>query len=111
MFGLSFVCAANSLRRVASTSMPSALQGQAFHERIYIVRMSCYFCSVVALVEIGQLDRVEQIRDLRFGQDLALADDFKDSLSALVGFVRQLRRLLVSETGLSAVTMPTVVSM
>ena len=49
------------------------------------------------LIEIGQLDRIEQVVDLCFRQDFLLADDLEDSFAALVGFVRELRRLLVAE--------------
>src|SRR5262245_1008923 len=45
---------------------------------------------VLALVQVGQLDRVEQIFDLILGQDVLLADDLEDPLTALVGLGRQL---------------------
>src|SRR5262245_54274639 len=54
---------------------------------------------VLAPVEVRQLDRVEQIGDLLLVQDLLLADDLDDPLSALVGLRRQLGRLLVAEHG------------
>ena len=57
-----------------------------------------YFLLVLAsLIEIRQLHRVEQVLDLRLGQDLLLADDLEDPLAALVGLVGQLGRLLVAE--------------
>src|SRR6185436_12690693 len=48
-------------------------------------------------IQVGQLDRVEQVLDLRFRQDLLLPDDLEDALAALVSFVRELGRLLVAD--------------
>src|SRR6185369_2071869 len=39
---------------------------------------------ILALVEIGQLRRVEQVLDLRLGQHVLLADDLEDALAARV---------------------------
>ena len=38
---------------------------------------------IIASVQIGQLDGVEQIFDLRLGQDVALPDNFENPFPAL----------------------------
>src|SRR5215471_20860838 len=52
---------------------------------------------VLALVQIRQLDRVEEVFDLVLGQDLLLADHLEDALAALVGLGGELGRLLVAD--------------
>src|SRR5262249_11508960 len=48
-------------------------------------------------IEIGQLDRIEQVLDLILGQDLLLPDDLENALAALVGLVCQLGGLVVTD--------------
>src|SRR5215813_13461712 len=51
---------------------------------------------ILALVQSGQLDWVEQFLDLLFGQYMFLANNLEDSLPALVGFTGQLSCLFVT---------------
>src|SRR5215510_7691222 len=52
---------------------------------------------VLALVQVRQLDRVQEVLDLLLGERLLLADDLEDALAALVRLVRELGRLVVAE--------------
>src|SRR4029079_934892 len=57
---------------------------------------SLFFLRVNASVELGQLDRIQQICNLCFRQSLLLSNDFKNALTAFVGFIRNLCSLVVS---------------
>src|SRR6516164_4382041 len=52
---------------------------------------------VLVRVEVGQFDLVEQVFDLRLGEDLLLPDDLEDPLAAPVHLVGELGGLLVAQ--------------
>ena len=52
--------------------------------------LRCQLLLVKAAIEVRELHGVEQILDLRFRENLLLADDFENALAALVGLGRQL---------------------
>src|SRR5215831_18829476 len=95
-----FPCAA-PVWQFASSSTPSVSHNSPLFALIAATPISRCAAShsklVLALVEIRQLDRIEKILDLVFGEHLLLADDLEDALAALVRLSGQLARLLVAD--------------
>src|SRR4051812_30275135 len=52
---------------------------------------------ILALVELRELDRIEQVFDLRLGQKFFLTNDFENAFVALVGLGGKLGGLVVSK--------------
>src|SRR6476659_4656254 len=52
---------------------------------------------VLALVEVRELHRIEQVCDLLFGQHMLVTDDLENPLAARIGLVRQLGGLVISD--------------
>ena len=51
---------------------------------------------VFALIQSSQLDGIQKLLDLRFGQYLFFADNFQDALAALVCFTGQFRGFFIA---------------
>src|SRR6187549_3188460 len=68
--------------------------------KVFMAARLLFLFPILALVEIGQLLRVEQRGDLFLRQELPLAHDLEQSFAALVRVRGQLRRLLVPEHGI-----------
>src|SRR5438477_5164111 len=60
-------------------------------------QMTNLFLLIFRSIEASQLDRIEQVLDLLFCQDLFFANDFENSLVVRVGLARQFGGLLVSQ--------------
>src|SRR3954463_4447144 len=54
---------------------------------------------ILALVEMGQLHRIQQIGDLRLGQQMLLPDNLEDSFAAPVRLAGELGGFVISEHG------------
>src|SRR3954463_4549704 len=90
----SFLSWAAALCQLAATSS-RAMAARAFR---YVFMSSLPLgLRIDAAVEIGQLDRIEQIGDLLLGEDLLFADDLQDPLAALVGLGGELGGLVVAD--------------